>query len=218
MAHSTDVGQRIKELREARGMPKAELARRAGTTRNTLYRIESGRTSPSSPMIEQIAHGLGVVPGDLYTKGSAPLPDFDVRGRLDEKQLEADSPKDRQHWERVLESVRERQDDVEAKVEELVARPNEADRDQVEWALDKARDCRDTLMLALPGSHRPRGRGRDKITIDNLLAVDPDQWEECGNAERFYDDVVKRFVKVGLVEWRERSGQKAEPVLVGAGA
>lgn len=68
MANPTDIGQRIKELREARGMPKSELARRAGTTRNTLYRVESGRTAPSSTMVEQIARGLNVDPGELYPK------------------------------------------------------------------------------------------------------------------------------------------------------
>src|SRR5215212_6785646 len=62
----------IQELREARGMPKAELARRAGTTRNTLYRIEAGKTTPSSAMVEQLARGLDLEPGELFPKASAP--------------------------------------------------------------------------------------------------------------------------------------------------
>jgi transcriptional regulator with XRE-family HTH domain len=66
MTTPTDIGRRIKELREARGMPKSELARRAKTTRNTLYRIESGRVAPSSPIVEKIARALEVAPGDLY--------------------------------------------------------------------------------------------------------------------------------------------------------
>jgi hypothetical protein len=130
--------------------------------------------------------------------------------RLEEERLEADSPKDRQHWERVLASVRERQREVGAKVGELVALPahSKADFYQVKRALDEldeAQDCWVTLMLALPGSHRRHRRGRDAIAIDNLIAVDPDQWEELGKAERFYYDIAERLVKAGLVEWKERT-------------
>jgi hypothetical protein len=96
-----------------------------------------------------------------------------------------------------------------------LAAHSKADLHQVKWTLDEAQDGVDTLMLALPGSHRRHSRGRDKIAIDNLLAVDPDQWEELGNAERFYDDIVERLVEAGLVELKERAGQKAEPVPVG---
>jgi hypothetical protein len=127
--------------------------------------------------------------------------------RLEEERLEADSPKDRQHWERVLASVRGRRREVEAEVEELVALSDhsKADLYRVKWALDEAQDCLNTLMLALPGSHRRHSRGRDKIAIDNLLVLDPDQWEELGDAERFYDDVVRRLVEAGLMELKERT-------------
>jgi excisionase family DNA binding protein len=129
-----------------------------------------------------------------------------------EEELEAGSPKDRQHWEKVLASVRDRQSEVEAKVEELVELPHsEVDLDQVKWALDEARDCLDSLMLALPGSRR---RGREAI-VGNFLAIDPDQWEEVGSAERFYGRIVQRLVEAGLVTLRERAGQKPEPVPVG---
>jgi hypothetical protein len=62
-----------------------------------------------------------------------------------------------------------------------------------------------TLMLALPGGYRRHRQGRDKIGIDNLLAVDPDQWEEVGKAERFYYDIVERLAEAGLVELKERT-------------
>src|SRR5215208_1009370 len=63
-----NIGRRIQELRESRGMSKAELARRGGTTRNTLYRIEAGKTKPSSAMVAQIARGLDLDPGELFPK------------------------------------------------------------------------------------------------------------------------------------------------------
>jgi transcriptional regulator with XRE-family HTH domain len=196
-----NIGQRVREAREALGMQRTVLARRVGVAENTIYRIETAKRTPSVELLERIARELRTEPAEL----------------IEEERIEADFPKDRQHWERVLASVRERQREVEAKVGELVALPDhsKADLYQVKRALDEAQDCWVTLMLALPGSHRRHSRGRDAIAIDNLLAVDPDQWEELGNAERFYDDIVERLVEAGLVELKERTGQKAEPVPVG---
>jgi transcriptional regulator with XRE-family HTH domain len=188
--------------------------------KDTLSKIERGLRHPYDVTLSKLARGYGVPVEDLLEE---PIPLAEVSqetGRLEEERLEADTPKDRQHWERVLASVRERQREVEAKVGELVALPahSKADLYEVKWALDEAQDCLNTLMLALPGSYRRHRRGRDVIGIDNLLALDLDQWEELGNAERFYDRIVERLVEVGLVKLRERAGQKAEPVPVGAGA
>jgi transcriptional regulator with XRE-family HTH domain len=196
-----NIGQRVREAREALGMQRTVLARRVGVAENTIYRIETAKRTPSVELLERIARELRTEPAEL----------------IEEERIEADSPKDRQHWETVLASVHERQSEVEAKVEELVALPDpsKADLYQLKWALDEAQDYVITLMLALPGGHRRHRGGRDKIVIDNLLVVDPDQLEELGDAERFYDGVVKRLVEAGLVELKERTGQKAEPVPVG---
>jgi transcriptional regulator with XRE-family HTH domain len=188
--------------------------------KDTLSKIERGLRHPYDVTLSKLARGYGVPVEDLLEE---PIPLAEASqetGRLEEERLEADTPKDRQHWERVLASVRGRQREVEAKVGELVALPahSRADLYQVKWVLDEARDCANTLMLALPGSHRRHRRGRDVIAIDNLFEVDPDQWEEWRNAEHFYDRIVERLVKVGLVEMKERTGQKAEPVPVGIGA
>jgi transcriptional regulator with XRE-family HTH domain len=208
---------RTRVWRESHGLTQRELAAEAGVGEVTVARIETG-ASVTPPTARKIAGALGVAVADLLERPPVPLAEaWEETGRLEEERLEADSPKDLQQWERVLASVRERQRDVEAKVEELVALADhsKADPYQVKRALDEAQDGVDTLMLALPGSHRRHSRGRDAIAIDNLLAVDPDQWEELGNAERFYDDIVERLVEAGLVELKERTGQKAEPVPVG---
>jgi transcriptional regulator with XRE-family HTH domain len=196
-----NIGQRVREAREALGMQRTVLARRVGVAENTIYRIETAKRTPSVELLEKIARELRTEPADLF----------------EEEWLEADSLKARQHWERVLASVPGRQREVEAKVEELVALPahSKADRYRVKWALDEAQDCVITLMLALPGSHRRHRRGRDVIAIDNLSEVDPDQLEELWKAESFYGHIVERLVEVGLVEMKERTGQKAEPVPVG---
>jgi transcriptional regulator with XRE-family HTH domain len=208
---------RTKEWRESHGLTQRELAAEAGVGEVTVARMETG-ASVTPPTARKIAAALGVSVADLLERPPVPLAEAsEETERLEEERLEAGYPKYRQHWERVLASVRERQREVEAKVEELVALPDhsKADLYQVKWALDEAQDCVNTLMLALRGSHRRHSRGRDKIAIDNLLAVDPDQWEELGDAERFYDGIVKRLVEAGLVELKERTGQKAEPVPVG---
>jgi len=188
--------------------------------KDTLSKIERGLRHPYDVTLSKLARGYGVPVEDLLEE-PVPLDEaLQETRRPEEEQLEADSPKDRQHWERVLASVGERQREVEAKVEELVALPDhsKADLYQVKWALDEARDCANTLMLALPGSHRRHRRGRDEIAIDNLLAVEQDQLEEWGNAERFYERIVERLVESSLVELKESTGQKAEPVPVGIGA
>src|SRR5215213_3274213 len=203
------LAHRLRVLRAERGLTLREAAAKSGVAKETISDIERGLRHPHDPTLAKIAKGYGVHVEELLEE---PLPLAEApeeMERLEEERLEADSPKDRQHWEMVLASVRERQRDVEAKVEELVALGRgEADLYQVKWALDEARDCADTLMLALPGSYRRHRRGRDEIAIDNLLAVEQDQLEEWGNAERFYERIVERLVESSLVELKESTGQK----------
>src|SRR5215212_9081772 len=207
------LAERLRILRAREGLTLTEASERIGITRHTLSSLERGGQEPHYPTLAKIAKGYRVPVEELLEE---PLPLAEApqeTRRLEEERLEADSPKDRQHWEMVLASVRERQSEVEAEVEELVALGRgEADLYQVKWALDEARDCADTLMLALPGSYRRHRRGRAEIAIDNLLAVEQDQLEEWGNAERFYERIVERLVESSLVELKESTGQKAEPV------
>src|SRR5215213_3550738 len=200
------LAHKLRVLRAEQGLTLRQAASLTGVAKETISDIERGLRHPHDPTLAKIAKGYGVHVEELLEE---PLPLAEApqeTRRLEEERLEADSPKDRQHWEMVLASVRERQRDVEAKVEELVALGRgEADLYQVKWVLDEAQDCLHTLMLALPGGHRRHSGGRDKIAIDNLLAVDPDQWEEVGDAERFYDDIVERLVEAGLVELKERT-------------
>jgi transcriptional regulator with XRE-family HTH domain len=217
------LGQKVREMRTALGLSQEHLAHRAGVSLNAVHKLEAGRiTDPHFSTLSGIARALDTTVAELVGE-EVPVPlgkAAEETGRLEEERLEANFPKDQQHWERLLASVHERQSGVEAKVGELVALsdPSKADLYQVKRALDEAQDCWVTLMLALPGSHRRHRRGRDVIAIENLLAVDPDQWEELGKAERFYDNIIERLVEAGLVELRERIGQRAEPVPVGIGA
>src|SRR5215217_5155091 len=93
------LAMRLRVLRAERGLSLTEAAERAGIQRQTLALLERGERHPHDPTLAKIAKGYGVPVEELL---AAP-------------------PKDRQHWERVLASVNERQREVEARVEELIA-------------------------------------------------------------------------------------------------
>ena len=61
-----DIGRRIRELREGRGITQRALARAAGIAPNSLYLIESSRRTPSAATVEKLARGLDVEPGVLF--------------------------------------------------------------------------------------------------------------------------------------------------------
>ena len=61
----TQVGIRIRKLREARDLSQAELARRAGVDRAALNAIEAGHRNLSVIYLAKIARGLRVTPGSL---------------------------------------------------------------------------------------------------------------------------------------------------------
>ena len=52
-------GNHIKELRKAKGMSQAELAKRVGTTQNTISSLETGQYSPSAYLSGLICRALG---------------------------------------------------------------------------------------------------------------------------------------------------------------
>src|SRR5215211_167461 len=159
------IALKLRVLRAERGWTLNQAAERAGVQPETISDAEHGKRRPYTPTLTKIAKGYGVPVEELLGE-AVPLAEASQEtGRLEEERLEADSPKDRQHWETVLASVHERQSEVKAEVEELVALPDQSKADlyQVKWALDEAQDCLHTLMLALPGSHRRHRRGRDVI-------------------------------------------------------
>ncbi|HEX4103910.1 MAG TPA: helix-turn-helix domain-containing protein [Candidatus Paceibacterota bacterium] len=55
-----NVGQRILQLREARGITQSQLQARCRVSRSYLSRIEGGRMTPSLATLEKIAVALGI--------------------------------------------------------------------------------------------------------------------------------------------------------------
>lgn len=55
-----NIGQRIRQLRESRGMTQSQLQGRSRVSRSYLSRIESGQMTPSLGTLEKISEALGV--------------------------------------------------------------------------------------------------------------------------------------------------------------
>ena len=71
-----NIGQRIRQLRESRGMTQSQLQARSRVSRSYLSRIESGQMTPSLGTLEKIAEALRrrseplLRPGDEWRDGS----------------------------------------------------------------------------------------------------------------------------------------------------
>ncbi|MGA9957074.1 MAG: helix-turn-helix transcriptional regulator, partial [Acidobacteriaceae bacterium] len=50
---------RVRELREGRGLSQAEFGEKVGVSRQTIYAIEVGKYDPSLPLAFQIANQFG---------------------------------------------------------------------------------------------------------------------------------------------------------------
>ena len=57
---------RIKEAREAAGLPQYVLARRSGVTQPFISQIEAGLKNPTYLTLRKLALALGCKPEDLY--------------------------------------------------------------------------------------------------------------------------------------------------------
>lgn len=62
-----DVGKRIVELREKRGISTNKLANLAGITQSYLRNIEIGKTNPTVEMLEYICEALNISIRDFFS-------------------------------------------------------------------------------------------------------------------------------------------------------
>ena len=53
------LGRRIRELRKDIGLTMQQLAEKVGVNYTTIYRVETGKVSPSVVLLSEIAHQLG---------------------------------------------------------------------------------------------------------------------------------------------------------------
>jgi transcriptional regulator with XRE-family HTH domain len=66
------IGVRVRELRERQGVSQEALAATCGLHRTYIGLIERGERNLSLAVIEQIAAGLGVAVGELFSKTEMP--------------------------------------------------------------------------------------------------------------------------------------------------
>jgi transcriptional regulator with XRE-family HTH domain len=55
-----DIGKRLRELREAKGLSQGEVEARTGVPRDEISNIENGQGTPTLPVLEKWANALGV--------------------------------------------------------------------------------------------------------------------------------------------------------------
>jgi putative molybdopterin biosynthesis protein len=58
--------QKVRALREAKGMSTRTLAREAGVSTETIYSVEHGKRLPSVTTLTKIARALGVEVKDFF--------------------------------------------------------------------------------------------------------------------------------------------------------
>ena len=71
-AMRTDVGERVKRLRDARGLSLRDLAKHTGVSAPMLSQVERGETSPTLVVATKIAGGLGLTLSQLLRLDEEP--------------------------------------------------------------------------------------------------------------------------------------------------
>lgn len=65
-----DLGQRVRELRKAKGWTLEQAAGQAGLARSTFSKIENGQMSPTYDALKKLAQGMGMSVPQLFTPPS----------------------------------------------------------------------------------------------------------------------------------------------------
>jgi transcriptional regulator with XRE-family HTH domain len=66
------IGNRIRELRSAKGLTLDALAERADVSRAMLSRIERGESSPTAQLMNKVCGGLAITLSALFAEDTAP--------------------------------------------------------------------------------------------------------------------------------------------------
>lgn len=64
-----DIGKRLRELREAKGLSQGDIEKRSGLLRSYISRVEGGYTVPSLATLEKFAKALEVEAYQLLYQG-----------------------------------------------------------------------------------------------------------------------------------------------------
>jgi transcriptional regulator with XRE-family HTH domain len=75
------IGERLRTLREERGIPQSEIERRTGLLRCYISRVENGHTIPSIETLEKLSRALEVPLYHLFYDVNDPPPTENLVGR-----------------------------------------------------------------------------------------------------------------------------------------
>src|SRR5262245_22457465 len=67
-----DIGARLREARESRGLSQRELARRTGVTNGMISLIEQNKVSPSIASFKRVVEGLPMSLGEFFAADLPP--------------------------------------------------------------------------------------------------------------------------------------------------
>jgi transcriptional regulator with XRE-family HTH domain len=70
---------RLREVRSARGMTQADLAKHARVTETYIGRLEAGRAAPGIDLVARLAKGLSTTVADLLPQDNPPDPEQMLR-------------------------------------------------------------------------------------------------------------------------------------------
>jgi len=85
-----NLGERIRKLREAKGLTQTEVARRTGLLPSYVSRIEGNRTNPEIPMLERIAAALGLRVYQFFFEGDGQPAELPLFKRTKERQRDTE--------------------------------------------------------------------------------------------------------------------------------
>jgi transcriptional regulator with XRE-family HTH domain len=64
-----NIGKRLRDLREAKGLSQGDIERHSGLLRSYISRVEGGYTAPSLSTLEKFAKALEIEPYQLLFHG-----------------------------------------------------------------------------------------------------------------------------------------------------
>jgi transcriptional regulator with XRE-family HTH domain len=88
------IGERLRELREAKQLSQGDIEKRSGLFRCYISRVENGHTVPSIETLEKFARALEVPMYELFYEGDEPPKLLNPLLRKDDKDAWGSSGKD----------------------------------------------------------------------------------------------------------------------------
>jgi len=103
-----EIGDRVKALREKRGISQAEFARLAGEARSTVHNWETNRNKPDTDSMRTVARVLETSISYLYgeTDDQRPAPSWSTPTELDARATIAGALEDLQRAQQRLSDLR----------------------------------------------------------------------------------------------------------------